>query len=64
MLVGQCMPASCSKDAVKMLLDGAEEMASTAAALAGIDAKITTLYVRAVPGSYSLMADPKMHILG
>ena len=64
MLVGQCLPASCSKEAVKTVLDAAEELAVAAAARAGFDAAFNTMYVRAVPGSYNLFADPKFHILG
>ncbi|XP_034840927.1 nose resistant to fluoxetine protein 6-like [Maniola hyperantus] len=64
MLVGQCVPASCNKDAVKILLDAAEEIVSNRAAIAGIEAAFSTLYVRPVPGSYNVLNDPKLHILG
>ncbi|XP_046973932.1 nose resistant to fluoxetine protein 6-like [Vanessa cardui] len=64
MLVGQCVPASCSKDALKTLLDASEELIAARAAAVGIDASFTTLYVRPVPGSYDVLYDPKFHILG
>nr|XP_026484393.1 nose resistant to fluoxetine protein 6-like [Vanessa tameamea] len=64
MLVGQCVPASCSKDALKTLLDSSEALIAGRAAAVGIDASFTTLYVRPVPGSYDILNDPKFHILG
>lgn len=64
MLVGQCVPASCSKDAIKMLLSSSEAVIAARAAAAGIDASFTTLYVRPVPGSYDILNDFKFHILG
>ncbi|CAH2100104.1 unnamed protein product [Euphydryas editha] len=64
MLVGQCVPASCSKDAIKTLLGSSEAVIAARAAAAGIDASFTTLYVRPVPGSYDILNDLKFQILG
>ncbi|XP_041974726.1 nose resistant to fluoxetine protein 6-like [Aricia agestis] len=64
MLVGQCVPVSCSSDAVKSLLVAGEARAVAAASAFGISASLSTLYVRPVPGSYNILEDRKFHILG
>ncbi|KAJ0181075.1 hypothetical protein K1T71_003160 [Dendrolimus kikuchii] len=64
MLVGECVPAACSKDALFSLLGAAEVMASRQAADNGISAHFRTIHVRPVPGTYNLFADIKLQILG
>ncbi|CAK1548341.1 unnamed protein product [Leptosia nina] len=64
MLVGQCMPLSCTNKEVQSLLQAAEFAAANRAAAAGIRATAETLYVRPVPGPYNVLEDFKMHIIG
>lgn len=64
MLVGECVPARCSAHDLRSLLESAEAAAAADASAAGIDARIRTVHVRPVPGSYNVYADPKFHILG
>ncbi|XP_068629079.1 nose resistant to fluoxetine protein 6-like [Battus philenor] len=64
MLVGQCVPASCNSSDIEAVLKRAEVAAEKRALVKGIVASFRTLYVRPVPGPYSLLADVKLQILG
>ncbi|CAH2068446.1 unnamed protein product, partial [Iphiclides podalirius] len=64
MLVGQCVPASCNSSDISAVLGLAEAAADKRAVANGIAASYRTLYVRPVPGSYDLLADIKLQILG
>lgn len=64
MLVGECVPASCSGEDLSTVLGAAEAAAAAQASAGGMGASIRTVHVRAVPGGYDIYMDPKLHILG
>ncbi|XP_037300821.1 nose resistant to fluoxetine protein 6 [Manduca sexta] len=64
MLVGECVPASCSADALSSLLKASEVTAAEQASAAGLTASFQHITVRPVPGAYDVFADPKLLIIG
>ncbi|XP_013195317.2 nose resistant to fluoxetine protein 6-like [Amyelois transitella] len=62
-LIGECLPASCSPEAVAAFLTAAERAATARASVAGLQGSIQTFNVRQVPGKYHLLADTKFYVL-
>ncbi|XP_012548006.1 nose resistant to fluoxetine protein 6 [Bombyx mori] len=64
MLLGECVPASCSGDALGVLLQASEQATVAKASALGVSASLVTLVVRPVPGGYDVYSDIKFQILG
>lgn len=57
--IGLCLPKECTTNDIKIMLEEDSKIIKTETPARNL----TVLTVRAVPGSYSLYADKKLHLL-